>query len=237
MMQSYPSPNAMAADGGGSFYGQSSSQQPQSSGLPTAEDLQILAQQSHSRTIAPSMNAVPGGGLSEGQDPRGSVQHLYHHDQSQQHSVAHLQASPGQMGSMAAQYESSPDASNRKRSKVSRACDECRRKKIRCDATEESGDTQCSSCRRVGARCQFSRVPMKRGPSKGYVTYVICLFIRSPPQSLAADSSSRGSKSITTYCIRAIRWFIDSELLLSLADSDSSFLLIQTLTPSHKPLL
>ncbi|KAI9839720.1 MAG: Glucose-responsive transcription factor [Thelocarpon superellum] len=57
----------------------------------------------------------------------------------------------------------------RKRSKVSRACDECRRKKIRCDATSESGLEHCTSCKRVGTRCQFSRVPMKRGPSKGYI--------------------------------------------------------------------
>ncbi len=57
----------------------------------------------------------------------------------------------------------------RKRSKVSRACDECRRKKIRCDATTESGGEACTSCRRVGTSCQFSRVPMKRGPSKGYI--------------------------------------------------------------------
>ncbi|KAI9769092.1 MAG: Glucose-responsive transcription factor [Geoglossum simile] len=57
----------------------------------------------------------------------------------------------------------------RKRSKVSRACDECRRKKIRCDATSESGVEQCSSCKRTNVRCQFSRVPMKRGPSKGYI--------------------------------------------------------------------
>ncbi|KAF8534170.1 hypothetical protein BDD12DRAFT_919030 [Trichophaea hybrida] len=57
----------------------------------------------------------------------------------------------------------------RKRSKVSRACDECRRKKIRCDASSESGIEQCSSCKRVGSKCSFSRVPMKRGPSKGYI--------------------------------------------------------------------
>ncbi|KAI9756210.1 MAG: transcriptional repressor general negative regulator of transcription subunit 4 [Chaenotheca gracillima] len=57
----------------------------------------------------------------------------------------------------------------RKRSKVSRACDECRRKKIRCDATSESGPEQCTSCKRTGVHCQFSRVPMKRGPSKGYI--------------------------------------------------------------------
>ncbi|CAN9085043.1 unnamed protein product [Alternaria alternata] len=62
-----------------------------------------------------------------------------------------------------------PNDPNRKRSKVSRACDECRRKKIRCDATSENGPEACSSCKRTGARCQFSRQPMKRGPSKGYI--------------------------------------------------------------------
>ncbi|CAI6315493.1 unnamed protein product [Periconia digitata] len=61
------------------------------------------------------------------------------------------------------------DSASRKRSKVSRACDECRRKKIRCDATTENGPEACSSCKRTGVRCQFSRQPMKRGPSKGYI--------------------------------------------------------------------
>ncbi|KAH8705005.1 putative C6 finger domain protein [Talaromyces proteolyticus] len=60
-------------------------------------------------------------------------------------------------------------SARRKRSKVSRACDECRRKKVRCDATSESGVETCSNCRRLGVACQFSRVPMKRGPSKGYI--------------------------------------------------------------------
>lgn len=57
----------------------------------------------------------------------------------------------------------------RKRSKVSRACDECRRKKIRCDATSEGPNASCTSCKRMATVCQFSRVPMKRGPSKGYI--------------------------------------------------------------------
>jgi hypothetical protein len=55
----------------------------------------------------------------------------------------------------------------RKRSKVSRACDECRRKKIKCDALSEGGDEPCSNCRRSSSRCLFSRIPQKRGPSKG----------------------------------------------------------------------
>lgn len=56
-----------------------------------------------------------------------------------------------------------------KRNKVSRACDECRRKKIRCDASETEPHPICTSCRRTNALCQFSRTPMKRGPSKGYI--------------------------------------------------------------------
>ncbi|KAK4100492.1 hypothetical protein N658DRAFT_472962 [Parathielavia hyrcaniae] len=63
-----------------------------------------------------------------------------------------------------------PDATPpRKRSKVSRACDECRRKKIKCDAESEATDQPCSNCRRANAQCMFSRVPQKRGPSKGYI--------------------------------------------------------------------
>jgi len=55
----------------------------------------------------------------------------------------------------------------RKRSKVSRACDECRRKKVKCDAQMDTGEIPCSNCKRGGFECLFSRVPQKRGPSKG----------------------------------------------------------------------
>ncbi|KAI3398964.1 hypothetical protein diail_7991 [Diaporthe ilicicola] len=61
------------------------------------------------------------------------------------------------------------DVPPRKRSKVSRACDECRRKKVKCDAASETGEEACSNCRRSNVRCLFSRVPQKRGPSKGYI--------------------------------------------------------------------
>ena len=61
------------------------------------------------------------------------------------------------------------DRHKQPRTKVSRACDECRRKKIRCDAVDESGNAPCTSCARTGTKCAFSRQPMKRGPSKGYI--------------------------------------------------------------------
>lgn len=62
---------------------------------------------------------------------------------------------------------------SRKRSKVSRACDACRRKKIRCDAeyspTLQKVTKICTNCSKITETCSFSRVPLKRGPSKGYV--------------------------------------------------------------------
>ncbi|KAL2128362.1 hypothetical protein VTI74DRAFT_9279 [Chaetomium olivicolor] len=67
------------------------------------------------------------------------------------------------------QYQLSDATPPRKRSKVSRACDECRRKKIKCDAQSEATEQPCSNCRRSNAHCLFSRVPQKRGPSKGYI--------------------------------------------------------------------
>lgn len=59
------------------------------------------------------------------------------------------------------------DNNRDKRSKVSRACDECRRKKIRCDALDEH--ETCTNCKRGSYTCAFSRQPLKRGPSKGYI--------------------------------------------------------------------
>lgn len=61
----------------------------------------------------------------------------------------------------------------RKRSKVSRACDACRRKKIRCNAEFLASllrvTKMCTNCTKTGENCLFSRVPLKRGPTKGYI--------------------------------------------------------------------
>lgn len=169
---SYPSPNTVAADQGGPFYSASSSQhqqQQQHTGLPNTDELEIAAHLS-SHGLPPAMSSGPGGNMTDGQDIRNQGQPLINHQY--EHEQAHTpqgQASHGSVDQMGGQY-GTPDGpmASRKRSKVSRACDECRRKKIKCDASGEPGDEQCSSCKRVGTTCQFSRVPMKRGPSKGY---------------------------------------------------------------------
>jgi hypothetical protein len=172
-MQSYPSPSDRAGDTGNPFYASSAGQQQ--SALPNPDELQITAQLS--RGLAPNMNAGHGGTMSDSQDERAqsqaNVNHQYEHQQDPHAQASHVQGSQSSVDQMAGQY-GTPDGSMapRKRSKVSRACDECRRKKIRCDATGEPGDESCSSCKRVGTTCQFSRIPMKRGPSKGYVIIV-----------------------------------------------------------------
>lgn len=65
------------------------------------------------------------------------------------------------------------DTSPRKRSKISRACDACRRKKVRCDGEFSTSDSRvlkpCTNCEKNHSECAFLRVPMKRGPLKGYI--------------------------------------------------------------------
>ncbi|KAF8322612.1 hypothetical protein DL93DRAFT_2050436 [Clavulina sp. PMI_390] len=62
---------------------------------------------------------------------------------------------------------SATGSSNKKR-KVQRACDLCRRKKVRCDAAQSSTN-RCSNCTVIGTDCTFISEAKKRGPPKGYV--------------------------------------------------------------------
>ncbi|SPO41662.1 uncharacterized protein PSFLO_07144 [Pseudozyma flocculosa] len=95
------------------------------------------------------------------------------------------------------QYMQHQHQQQRKRLRISRACDECRRRKTRCDVVgafpgeaghpatiaglvppiephqEPQGDMlilqPCMNCRRSGITCSYSKRPLKRGPSKGYI--------------------------------------------------------------------
>lgn len=152
-MDTYPDPNDNAGERAGQYYNSNPSQLQQQSDVEAG--INNLA-----HSIAPPTHA----GLSNGQDlrshqpPPGTgfngpfFQGGNQHDQMDQLTY----------------NASEPPMPPRKRSKASRACDECRKKKIKCDAMEEPRLSEvCSNCRRSGAECEFSRIPQKRGPSKG----------------------------------------------------------------------
>ncbi|KAI8888422.1 hypothetical protein K501DRAFT_240329 [Backusella circina FSU 941] len=53
-----------------------------------------------------------------------------------------------------------------KRTRISRACDVCRRKKIKCDV---DGESPCTTCKQYNWECTFNDTAKKRGPPKGYI--------------------------------------------------------------------
>ncbi|KAI8994821.1 fungal-specific transcription factor domain-containing protein [Pilobolus umbonatus] len=62
------------------------------------------------------------------------------------------------------------DDIKKRRAKVNRACDTCRRKKIRCDYDQAFPDQSCSSCKSYSKVCTFNESSRKRGPRREYVT-------------------------------------------------------------------
>ncbi|KAJ1983286.1 hypothetical protein H4R34_001370 [Dimargaris verticillata] len=67
---------------------------------------------------------------------------------------------------------SSPDDSSAppqaKRQRINKACDVCRRRKVKCDGQQP----QCGGCLAMGQTCTYSFVPKKRGPPKGYIDII-----------------------------------------------------------------
>lgn len=62
------------------------------------------------------------------------------------------------------------DPSDPKRRKVQRACDLCRRKKIRCDGAHSSRRNQkCSNCVEGKTDCTYVEAAKRRGPPLGYI--------------------------------------------------------------------
>ncbi|KAF4548091.1 Fungal Zn(2)-Cys(6) binuclear cluster domain-containing protein 19 [Elsinoe fawcettii] len=157
--QNYPSPDEIHAASNGPFYDRP--QQPDQSGLQQdvqqeiPDDLQLRADLV--RTLAPI--------TAQQQDSHIDESLLAQFGQQLQQSGSGVdihQGSPDEIG---------PDGTHRRkdtRVKTSKACDECRRKKIRCDAANDNGET-CSNCKRTRTVCLFQRQQLKRGPSKGYI--------------------------------------------------------------------
>ncbi|KAJ1994166.1 hypothetical protein H4R33_000397 [Dimargaris cristalligena] len=57
------------------------------------------------------------------------------------------------------------DESNLKRQRVSRACDACRKKKVKCDGVSPI----CTNCQLLENVCTYKDTAKKRGPPKGYI--------------------------------------------------------------------
>lgn len=55
------------------------------------------------------------------------------------------------------------DANEAKRRRIARACDMCRKKKIKCDGKMPS----CTHCVNYKTKCVFTQVEKKRSPPKG----------------------------------------------------------------------
>ncbi|KAF8805406.1 hypothetical protein BYT27DRAFT_7193177 [Phlegmacium glaucopus] len=55
-----------------------------------------------------------------------------------------------------------------KKRRIQRACDICRRKKVRCDGVQMPGN-RCSNCVSYSLDCTYVEASKKRGPPKGYV--------------------------------------------------------------------
>ncbi|KAF2153149.1 hypothetical protein K461DRAFT_277959 [Myriangium duriaei CBS 260.36] len=157
--QNYPSPNEAHVGNNGPFYGRPNAieQSPPPQEIP--DDLQLRADLA--RSLAPLTNAAQQGQIDEDllQSSGAYGQHLLAPG-----PVSIHEGSPSDQP----QHDGSTKRKDQ-RHKVSKACDECRRKKIRCDAPNEEGHDACSNCKRTFTGCTFSRQQLKRGPSKGYI--------------------------------------------------------------------
>ncbi len=73
----------------------------------------------------------------------------------------------GQASGSHANMDDDGDEANSKRRRVQRACDTCRRKKIRCILEDDRGP--CVTCANLGLECQFLDSAKKRMPPRSYV--------------------------------------------------------------------
>lgn len=179
------------------------------------EELQLAAQLGQGLAGAGMLPATDPNMSVDETSMRGIMTHpdsdhhdtpTYVHDTpTSDHMVQHSMQVP--VGPPLGHYNMGDGIPPRKRSKVSRACDECRRKKIKCDAQSDTGEAPCSSCARSAIRCLFSRVPQKRGPSKGYGTLFLFRLAqnlltaetdisKSSPTELTASRASSSPKAV-----------------------------------------
>ncbi|KAF9946448.1 hypothetical protein BGZ70_003215 [Mortierella alpina] len=59
-------------------------------------------------------------------------------------------------------------SNNQKRSKITKACDNCRRRRVKCDGVSDG----CGGCKAAKTQCVYTTSNTKRGPPKGYVEVI-----------------------------------------------------------------
>lgn len=120
---SYPSPSAaQVGEGAGPFYTQASQR------IPPQDDLELSAQLS--RDMETTANQSPNDGQGMHRIDQKYSQPIYPPHLQNFHPMTPQQGNPGQGGPITPGPIKSDEDSARKKSKVSRACDECRRKKV-----------------------------------------------------------------------------------------------------------
>ncbi|KAI9730117.1 MAG: Glucose-responsive transcription factor [Cirrosporium novae-zelandiae] len=186
--QSYPSPNA-AMNSGAPFYGnQNRISSPEA--LGRAEELALAHSLDQEINGASSSMPEENGGNHEpsmemsafhklrspfgGSVPEQLQTPVPANTQSPAQGQFHSPVPYGAPGSQQAISPTSNSSSGldqpmKKKKKVSRACDNCRVKKMRCDASSQPGVIPCEQCDSLRVNCTYLRVPQKRGPNKGYI--------------------------------------------------------------------
>lgn len=163
---SYPSPtSAQVNAGSGPFFGQNGGDQQLPHDLSQLQAASDPGRNHHEhQEHDPNQTSAEDYSIQAEANAADDALRAHQHETLAQH-VMNMSAPQAHGG----EHPGEDSAARAKRSKVSRACDECRRKKIRCDASETDQTMPCSNCKRTSAACRFSRTPMKRGPSKGYI--------------------------------------------------------------------
>ncbi|KAJ1887063.1 hypothetical protein LPJ66_009313, partial [Kickxella alabastrina] len=93
----------------------------------------------------------------------------FHYDSAQWNGESSFSVAAGQSDTTAAEpREMYSPGLDGKRQRVSRACDRCRRKKVKCDGKRPI----CTHCEAINGSCTYLDATKKRGPPKGYIDVI-----------------------------------------------------------------
>ncbi|KGO36756.1 Transcription factor, fungi [Penicillium expansum] len=119
-----------------------------------------------------------------------------------------------QMAPTAHTHTSQP---TRQRQRTGRACEECRRRKLRCDALQP----RCGVCVEAGITCEVNSQRQPRGPKKGYLKALRNRVILHQRRYLGWARSA--SKKISRRCLQYAVWTLASLLSAQFQHLQDSF--------------